>query len=179
MNDSALTPRSPLVQLARAAISTGFVLLLSISLALALRRIAGETRVFDGPSLLLLLVATTSTAGLVRQQRPQSSSRRRPAPLAPSVTQSLVRTTSADGSETITGQLRAVLRPGERTTFLHVAFCPPLPSVPQIKFHQIAGAAAEIKLTQSQTYGARFDLRLLREFSTAAEVQIKFTARLQ
>ena len=91
------------------------------------------------------------------------------------VTQQIVR--SREGAaEKITGVLRADLAVGERTCSLHVAFCPPLAAAPTIQCEQIDGPAATISLGEVQSYGARFDVRLLRAAAQPATVAVEFYA---
>jgi hypothetical protein len=94
---------------------------------------------------------------------------------SPWTTQSIVREMTADG-EKVTGELLGRFRAGERTIFLHVAFCPPLPSVPQITCRQISGAEAEVKVSQLQTFGVRFDVRLKHDPTSTVETLLGFTA---
>ena len=84
--------------------------------------------------------------------------------LPPGVTQQLTRAVEA-GQEHIHGLVRAKFTRGERHTYLHVGFCPPLPSVPHVELHQLEGPEIQIKTGQVLTSGVRFDLKL-REAST-------------
>jgi hypothetical protein len=64
--------------------------------------------------------------------------------------------------------LRGTFAPGQRALSLHVAFCPPLESTPQVQAHQLEGAGANVKVAQVLPYGVRIDLRL-RGFSEQPE----------
>lgn len=79
--------------------------------------------------------------------------------LPPGVTQQLTRATEAD-QEQIHGLVRAKFVSGQRHVYLHVGFCPPLPSVPHVELHQLEGPDVQIKPGQVLTSGVRFDLKL-------------------
>ena len=99
-----------------------------------------------------------------------------PEKLPHQATQSLLRTRASDGTEAISGMLRAEFAPGERTVYAHVGFCPPLAGVPQIEFEQTAGPEATLKLAQTLPHGARFDVRLNRVPQQRAVVELAFHA---
>lgn len=63
--------------------------------------------------------------------------------------------------ELLRAVLRADLEPNERSGSLHIAFCPPLPGIPELELEQLEGPAAVCKVAEVQTYGARIDIRLL------------------
>jgi len=79
--------------------------------------------------------------------------------LPPGVTQQLTRATDA-GQEQVYGLVRAKFTSGQRHVYLHVGFCPPLPSVPHVELHQLEGPEVQIKPGQILTNGVRFDLKL-------------------
>ncbi len=79
--------------------------------------------------------------------------------LPPGVTQQLTRAVEA-GQEQVHGLVRAKFTRGERHVYLHVGFCPPLPSVPHVELHQLEGPEIQIKPGQVLTSGVRFDLKL-------------------
>lgn len=79
--------------------------------------------------------------------------------LPPGVTQQLTRATEA-GQEQVHGLVRAKFTSGQRHVYLHVGFCPPLPSVPHVELHQLEGPDVQIKQGQVLTSGVRFDLKL-------------------
>ncbi|PQO39202.1 hypothetical protein C5Y96_04920 [Blastopirellula marina] len=79
--------------------------------------------------------------------------------LPPGVTQQLTRATEA-GQEQIHGLVRAKFVSGQRHVYLHVGFCPPLPSIPHVELHQLEGPDVQIKPGQILTNGVRFDLKL-------------------
>jgi hypothetical protein len=93
------------------------------------------------------------------------------------VVQQLTRSRAADGSEEIAGWLRAAFASGQRTTSVHVAFCPPLASAPELSVEQIDGPEARVKAAQVLAYGARLDLKLATAYDEPAEVLLQFSAR--
>jgi hypothetical protein len=80
-----------------------------------------------------------------------------------------------DRTAAVEGWVRAELATGQRTTSVHVAFCPPFARVPDLDFEQASGPEARIKLGQVQAYGARWEVKLAEQ--GPAEVEISFSAR--
>jgi hypothetical protein len=91
------------------------------------------------------------------------------------LTQQFLRTRTEDGAETIRGQLCAHFDAGQRTATAHLAFCPPLATVPELTLELSAGPEARIKVAQLLPYGARLDFKLLEPAEEPAEVVIDFT----
>ena len=79
-------------------------------------------------------------------------------------------------TESIFGTLSAEFQPNERTQTLHIAFCPPLATVPHIDVEQIEGADATIKVTNVLRHGARFEIRLIKESPEKTIVTLEFAA---
>ena len=96
--------------------------------------------------------------------------------LAEGMTQQLSRIDAPDGTQTIAGVLRGQFKPGERSQSLHVAFCPPLATRPEISVTQLAGARSRIKAADVQSYGVRFDVRLGSFSDRPEEVLLHFEA---
>jgi hypothetical protein len=95
----------------------------------------------------------------------------------PNRLQQLTRFRDEEGAEVIQGTLRAELKPGQRVHHLHVAFCPPLPSIPEFAFEQTDGPEAALTLGQIETYGARLDLRLASPAEEGERLVVEFYAR--
>jgi hypothetical protein len=93
----------------------------------------------------------------------------------PHVMQQFVRRQTAEGDDLVEGWLRAPLGPGQRTTHVHISFCPPFASTPELEFEQADGQPARVKLGQVLPYGARFEVKL--DAIGPAEVLIAFSAR--
>lgn len=83
------------------------------------------------------------------------------------------------GVETVTGRLRVDFRPGQRTARGHVAFCPPLPGLPEIEWEQADGPEARVQLGQRLPHGARFDVKLADEPGEDVSVWIEFVAQCE
>jgi hypothetical protein len=98
-------------------------------------------------------------------------------PPPPHVSQSVVRLREPDGCEVVRGYVRCPFAAGERTTSAHVAFCPPLASVPELTFEQLEGPPAAITAGQAVAFGARLDLRLSAAPREPTSVLVEFYAR--
>ena len=99
--------------------------------------------------------------------------------LPPEVSQRLVRRQEPDGSELLTGVVRACFEPGQKTTYVHVAFCPPFPSLPLCDAEAIDGPDAEVKVNQVVGHGLRLEVRLEKVEHEIASVLVEFVARCQ
>ena len=95
------------------------------------------------------------------------------------VLQQLTRSRIADGSEAIHGTLLAEFAPGERTTILHVAFCPPFEQLPSVEVEVDHGPGCDVKLAQVLHQGARLEVRLTRASTAAQQVTLEILATVQ
>ena len=93
------------------------------------------------------------------------------------ITQQVVRQQASDGTETMSGRLRASFLPGQRTASVHLAFCPPFANMPTVEVKQIDGPPGRIKTVQLLPYGARFDLKLSEDAAEPLAVLLQFSAR--
>ncbi len=94
------------------------------------------------------------------------------------LTQQIVRMQASDGTETMSGRLRASFEPGQRTASVHLAFCPPFSSLPTVEVEQIDGPPGRIKTVQLLPYGVRFDLKLFKDAEEPLGVLLQFSARV-
>jgi len=92
------------------------------------------------------------------------------------VSQQITRSESPSSGDTIAGVLRAVFQPGERTRNLHVAFCPPLPTRPEVEVAQLSGPGTRVRAADVQPFGVRFDLRMTAVSVQPENVLIHFVA---
>lgn len=92
------------------------------------------------------------------------------------VVQHMVRTRSADGRETVGGWLRLDFAAGQRTAVAHLAFCPPLEGSPTLTVRQRSGPDCRVKNAHVLPYGARVELRLVREPEQGQQVMLEFEA---
>jgi hypothetical protein len=90
--------------------------------------------------------------------------------------QQLTRSRAADRSETISGTVVAEFAQGERTTTLHIAFCPPFEVLPRVEAEIAEGPDASVQVTQVLHHGARLDVRLLQPADEAAAVSLEIVA---
>ena len=97
--------------------------------------------------------------------------------LPPQVTQQLTRSQAADGTEELSGWLRTAFAPGQRTGSIHVAFCPPFATTPELEVEQRDGPEARIKTAQLLPYGVRLDLKLAAASAEPATVLLQFSSR--
>lgn len=98
------------------------------------------------------------------------------APPAQEVTQQMVRSLAPGGGEVLAGWMRVPMALGQRSTSVHLAFCPPFSRTPRVKVEQLEGPRARIKTVQLLPYGARFDLKLAAQTDTAVIVLLRFSA---
>ncbi len=96
----------------------------------------------------------------------------------PGYLQQLTRFRDEEGWEVIHGLARAEFLKGQRVQHLHIAFCPPFLSTPELTFEQTSGPEASITAGQVESYGARFDIRLARPAVTDEDIVLEFVARV-
>lgn len=96
-------------------------------------------------------------------------------PHSPSLLQQFTRTRD-DASEIISGTARIDFASGEQTAALHLAFCPPLGSDPEIEA-EADEAEVEIRVTESRTYGMRLEAKRSRDTAGALSIVVQFEAR--
>jgi len=81
------------------------------------------------------------------------------------------------GEEIVQGVARAEFAPGARLAIVHVGFCPPLESVPQLVAAAIDGPPATVKLAARLAHGIRLEVKLRAVADQPACVLVEFTAR--
>lgn len=69
--------------------------------------------------------------------------------------------TELDGGlgETVEGTVTVRFAAGEKTAVVHIAFCPPLPGIPELECEPTDGTQLRWKLAVAQPYGVRIDIR--------------------
>ncbi|MBB73311.1 MAG: hypothetical protein CMJ75_02225 [Planctomycetaceae bacterium] len=80
--------------------------------------------------------------------------------LPATVFQQSSRAHNAEGGEVLEFYCRSVFPPAARSQTVHLAFCPPLESVPRLRVDHFAGSPASFKIAEVQAYGARIEVRL-------------------
>jgi hypothetical protein len=109
-----------------------------------------------------------SSSALLEEQEPTEP--------AADVLQQLTLRTTAAGAQEVSGWLRMPLVPGQRTANLHVAFCPPLASVPEVQAEAVSGPGCRIKLAQAMCYGVRLEVKLDSPAAAGDNVLVWFFA---
>lgn len=99
------------------------------------------------------------------------------ADLPANIVQRLTRARDAAGCDILYGSLRADLAADQRSTSVHVAFCPPFVSPPRVAVEQTAGPDARIKVAQVLPYGTRLDVRLARLPQEPSTVTLEINVR--
>ncbi len=92
------------------------------------------------------------------------------------ICQQLTRSRAEEDADTVTGLLRARFEPSKRSHSLHVAFCPPMLRRPRVTVVQLQGPRTRIKAADIQSFGIRFDLRLVTASQKEQDVLIHFEA---
>lgn len=90
--------------------------------------------------------------------------------------QELIRTRMGTDLECIHGWTRGYFAAGERSIYLHLAFCPPLASLPEVECNQASGPPATIKVAQAEPFGLRLEVRLDKTPAEPSEVVVEFQA---
>ncbi|HAA70607.1 MAG: hypothetical protein CMJ70_00980 [Planctomycetaceae bacterium] len=80
--------------------------------------------------------------------------------LPEAVFQQSSRARNAEGGEVLEFYCRSFFPPDERSQTVHLAFCPPLDSIPHLTVDHVAGSPASFKIAEVQSYGARIEVRL-------------------
>jgi hypothetical protein len=113
--------------------------------------------------------------GLLRFPR-----RKRRIPVAPTEAgiplQQLTRYRSPDGTHSIHGTLLVEFKPGDRSTAIHVAFCPPFERLPMVEVEVEDDACASAKLTQLLHHGVEIEVRRSEAFDEQQSVTVQLFA---
>lgn len=75
------------------------------------------------------------------------------------VVQWMSRSQAPDGGETVEGGVRVSFAPGQRQEVLHVSFCPPLASAPDVECEVLDDAPVAVRVTAAHPYGLRLEAR--------------------
>jgi hypothetical protein len=110
----------------------------------------------------------------IRLDPPQQPS---PHILPRNASQQLTRSFEEDGSDSLYGLLRGHFAPGQRSLRLHVSFCPPFDTVPEVTVDKVEGPDVSIKPAQVLAYGLRLDLRLKTLNVDAQDVVLELYVR--
>jgi hypothetical protein len=97
-------------------------------------------------------------------------------PTGATAIQQLTRYRTAGGAHSIHGTLLAELEPGERSTTIHIAFCPPFDRLPAVEAEAIDDSSATVKLSQVLHNGVQIDVRLAEPADEKYCITIEMTA---
>ncbi len=98
-------------------------------------------------------------------------------PEIPDCTQQVFRVREADGREAIYASFQVDFEVGQRYASAYVGFCPPLACQPIIEADPYEGPAAELKVVQAFSHGARIDLKLATTSDSPTQVLVDLAAR--
>lgn len=84
---------------------------------------------------------------------------------------------TTEGAEQIEGWVRVDFVAGQRETVVHVAFCPPLPGLPEIETEDLEGADLEIRVAAAFAFGARLSVRRSGAVHESNTVRVGFVAQ--
>jgi hypothetical protein len=88
----------------------------------------------------------------------------------------LSRRTTED-TEQIEGWVRVEFAAGQRETMIHVAFCPPLPGIPEIETEDLEGSDLEIRVAAAFAFGARISVRRSGRLDEVSTDRVGFFAQ--
>lgn len=83
-----------------------------------------------------------------------------------------------DGQEVIEGEARVEFPAGMKEVMIHLAFAPPLTSVPEIHAEESQGADLEIRVEAAHTFGARLSVRRTTGVDATASHSVAYTAAI-
>lgn len=84
---------------------------------------------------------------------------------------------TTDETEQIEGWVRVEFAAGQRETMIHVAFCPPLPGIPEIETEDLEGSELEIRVAAAFAFGARLSVRRSGPLDEANSDRVGFFAQ--
>ncbi|HEX5105828.1 MAG TPA: hypothetical protein VFV87_18550 [Pirellulaceae bacterium] len=135
-----------------------------------------------------LLVASEGTSWLVLSRR-RSAARARSrweteqTPVAEpdesipaNIVQQLTRTREGEG-EALHALVRARIPAGDTQAVVHLAFCPPLASPPELTAHAIDADDIAVRITTAETYGLRLEVRSAAKASADKSVLVEVIGR--
>lgn len=84
---------------------------------------------------------------------------------------------TTEKAEQIEGWVRVDFVAGQRETVVHVAFCPPLPGLPDIETEDLEGADLEIRVAAAFAFGTRLSVRRSGAVHESYTVRVGFIAQ--
>ena len=92
------------------------------------------------------------------------------------VWQQMTRARDDAGGWLVYGAVRCEFTAGQRLEQVHIAFCPPLQTAPQLTVDQVAGPAVRIKTAMLETFGASLEVKRTVASSEPTSVQLQVFA---
>jgi hypothetical protein len=93
------------------------------------------------------------------------------------IDQLFIRRVCQNGDAIVEARIRGRFEKGERTKNLHLGFCPPLETIPEVTVEQIDGPHADVSIGQRLHAGVRIDLRLRETPQTDVSVVVDLFAK--
>lgn len=84
---------------------------------------------------------------------------------------------TTDDAEQIEGWVRVEFAAGQREAVVHVAFCPPLPGIPEIETEDLEGTDLEIRVAAAFAFGARLSVRRSGSLTESSIARVGFFAQ--
>lgn len=84
---------------------------------------------------------------------------------------------TTDDAEQIEGWVRVEFAEGQREAVVHVAFCPPLPGIPEVETEDLEGADLEIRVAAAFAFGARLSVRRSGSLAESSIARVGFFAQ--
>jgi len=81
-----------------------------------------------------------------------------------------------DGKEAIEQFVRCTFADSDPLGVVHVAFCPPLVTMPTVEVDQLDGPEAAVKTTLAEAFGTRLEVRLAERAEQGTEVVLRVYA---
>ena len=82
--------------------------------------------------------------------------------LPPEMSRRVSRSNTTDKGQRLDILMRLPFSTGQRSQFAHLPIHPPLPDVPDVTCHQLAGPECSISVSESQRFGIRLEIKLSR-----------------
>ena len=96
--------------------------------------------------------------------------------LPPEMTRRVSRSNTTDKGQRLDILMRLTFSTGQRSQFAHLPIHPPLPDVPDVTCHQLAGPECSISVSESQRFGIRLEFKLSRSPDEEVNIMVQVEA---
>ena len=93
--------------------------------------------------------------------------------------QQIIHARDEHGEDVVYGRVRGEFAERQRSTSVHLAFCPPLDTIPELLVRQVEGPEITVKPAEVLPYGMKLDLTLKSMSRDPQTVVVQFFARSQ